>query len=284
MVDDRHLPDDGQPGDVTPGDDAARAGGTTPGGGTAPGPGGTPGDATAQWTPEDEEDTGRPADPWAGRDEEPEVAGESGAPTTVLPPTPPDATNVLPPPDTARWAARAEVPPPRPVATESWVEEPPPPRRSWWPVLIGLLILVLLALIAIGVWLALRGDRPVAPPSPTGTPSASPSASPTPTRSLTPSSAPTTTQTVVIPPLVGVPVDDAAALLDQAGLRYRIQRRVDGSVPAGTVLATNPAAGAEVPVGSQVTLVVASAPAPPPSPTTVSPAPRPSTSVTSKGP
>jgi beta-lactam-binding protein with PASTA domain len=56
------------------------------------------------------------------------------------------------------------------------------------------------------------------------------------------------------------------------GLKVRVVRRASPLADPGTVLATEPGPGAQVPVGSQVTLLVASAPVgPTPTPTSPSP-------------
>jgi serine/threonine-protein kinase len=55
-------------------------------------------------------------------------------------------------------------------------------------------------------------------------------------------------------------------VLSGLGLVPAVSNQVDGSVPAGTVVGTNPAADSVVPVGSKVTLLVAVPPAPSPTP------------------
>jgi hypothetical protein len=132
------------------------------------------------------------------------------------------------------------------------------------PLLIGLVILALLALIGYGVWLALR------PKDATPAPAPSPSAAAT-SRSATPTAsppAPTTTRPrptrpvmVAVPPVTGLPLDAARAALRQLGLRSTVQEVEDPAAP-GTVIRTDPVAGTEVQQGSVVTLAVAKAPPP----------------------
>ncbi|MBF9132148.1 PASTA domain-containing protein, partial [Plantactinospora sp. S1510] len=96
---------------------------------------------------------------------------------------------------------------------------------------------------------------PTATPSPTATPTATPST------------------TVVMPPLVGLPEQEAVEILERFGLVPRLRFR-GSDRPAGTVLQTDPPAGREVEPGDQVTLVIAEPRQDPPTtaaPTTVAP-------------
>jgi hypothetical protein len=209
--------------------------------------------------------------------------------TQVVPkdPTPDaDATRVVPkdsgpvdrtaplPPTPAAWSGRAGVPPPRPAdyrdPTE-WYAEEQADRRWWMPILLGILALVLLALIGVGVWLALRAADDGAGPA--GTPSARPTTVPAtsvPPTSVAPSSAepstepPTTPPTssaaaeVPMPPLVGLPEATARGILDRLGVDYRVRTRTSER-PAGTVVGTDPAAGEPIRAGDRVTVLVAAA-------------------------
>jgi hypothetical protein len=205
-------------------------------------------------------------------DEQPE---QNEQPTQKQPAQPPaepgpaDGTAVLPaadqPEQPTRWSARAGVPAhaPRGAAPEQpWVPEQG--SRVWWtPILIGLAVLVLLGLVGFGLWLAVRGSTPVPGPSPTpivGTTSATPSSAPPAT-----TSAPAVL--VPVPPLANLPADQAADILRTQGLVAELVNRVSDSLPAGTVIDTNPPAGTQVPVGSKVTLFVATPPATSSSPT-----------------
>src|SRR5258706_486287 len=97
-----------------------------------------------------------------------------GDETRIFPPLDPDATAVSPgqgePNDpTQRWAARAGVPPAgarRPVQQE-WVPVEETRGGAWWmPVLISIIVLILLALLGLGLWLAPPGHKRPPPPPP----------------------------------------------------------------------------------------------------------------------
>ncbi|SCL65204.1 PASTA domain-containing protein [Micromonospora chersina] len=193
--------------------------------------------------------------------------GDGGAETR----RPMDATRAEP--VSPAWSGRAGVPPPRPAGypepgTE-WYTEEQAGRRWWMPILLGVLALLLIALIGVGVWLALRAaDRNAEPGlSPSAVPSTAPQTSVTPStaapRSSPPSSPPTTTAAaeVPVPPLVGLPESAARAALDRLGVDYRVRYRTSDQ-PAGTVIDTDPEAGETVAEGDQVTVVVARAAAP----------------------
>ncbi|TML26933.1 MAG: PASTA domain-containing protein [Actinobacteria bacterium] len=180
------------------------------------------------------------------------------APDETAPQPRADGTAVLPqaqePEGGARWSARAGVPPagPRPatVHEQQWVPERAPSGTWWLPIVIGLAALLLLGLIGLGMWLALRGSGPA--PRPSATPSASvTSASPSPSPSPSASPSPSPSAVVPVPALA------------------RVVNRVTDAVPAGTVIDTDPTAGTRVPVGSTVTVFVATPPptSTPPSPT-----------------
>jgi hypothetical protein len=168
------------------------------------------------------------------------------------------------------WSGRAGVPPPRPAGYPEpggeWYTEEQASRRWWMPILLGILALLLIALIGLGVWLALRAaDRDAEPGlSPSAVPSTAPQTSATPTTaapsSSPPSSPPTTTAAaeVPVPPLVGLPESAARAVLDRLGVDYRVRYRTSDQ-PAGTVIDTDPEAGESVAEGDRVTIVVARA-------------------------
>lgn len=182
-------------------------------------------------------------------------------PTAPLPPTP------------SAWSGRAEVPPPRPVGyrepTTEWYTEEQANRRWWMPILLGILALLLIALIGVGVWLALRAADRGPAPSPTlslpATTAPATSAAPT---SAAPSTQPPTTPPttsaaaqVPMPPLVGLSEATARAILDRLGVDYRVETRPSDR-PAGTVIETDPGVGELISEGKQVTVVVAEAAAP----------------------
>jgi PASTA domain len=185
-----------------------------------------------------------------------------------------DDTALLPPAE-PRWSARAGVPvePRRPApveAEEQWGPEPGPTRAWWLPILIGLAVLVLVGLIGLGLWLALRGSAPApqasTPPSPVVS-------SPSPAPTASPSGSPSVAM-VAVPRVTDLAVSDALPILQSQGLVPRVVTDVNDSVPAGTVISTDPAAGTQVPVGSTVTVHVAT-PTPSSAPPT-SAAPQPS--------
>ncbi|MFE9956251.1 PASTA domain-containing protein [Micromonospora sp. NPDC005299] len=168
------------------------------------------------------------------------------------------------------WSGRAGVPPPRPAGYpepgSEWYTEEQASRRWWMPILLGILALLLIALIGLGVWLALRAaDRDAVPGlSPSAVPTTAPRTSATPSTaapsSSPPSSPPTTTAAaeVPMPPLVGLPESAARAALDRLGVDYRVRYRTSDR-PAGTVIDTSPGAGEPVAEGDRVTIVVAKA-------------------------
>lgn len=174
-----------------------------------------------------------------------------------------------------RWSARAGVPPPwanpHPAGSEPggaqgrhWDPEDDRYEQRWWlPIVFGLVALLLLAVLAFGIWLIVRAwDAGTPPPIPTTTSATeSPSAPPTTAATTRPPSAgPTTPAGVVMPSLVGLPQDLAQSRLDQLGLNYRLRFRPSRNQAAGTVLATDPEAGAPVRSGEAVILVIAEAP------------------------
>ena len=63
-----------------------------------------------------------------------------------------------------------------------------------------------------------------------------------------------------VPNLIGKPEAEAQKLAEQAGLRVKIQRRNDASVPANLVIETHPAAARAVKKDFEITMVVSSGP------------------------
>jgi hypothetical protein len=190
-------------------------------------------------------------------------AGPSG--TAVLPPVPtPPRENAAP------WSGRAAVPPPRLEEDgEGWVE---PPRSRLFPVFVTAVVVLLIGVLAVAVGLALR-DRsaPLAPePGRTSVAVTTHPSRPSPT-----SVAPTM---VVVPPLLGLDYDDAAAQLTALGL---VPRREDvfHEWPVGIVTGSDPAETTQVAPGSTVTLFVSKGPEPSPSVSAPSPEPSPTASA-----
>lgn len=235
--------------------------------------------------------------------DETRVAASGGAPdaTAMLPPTDvPGAgpaaaagTAIGGPGQPAReqvWSARAEVRPPRPgeavqVTEPDWAPAAPEPRGAWWmPILIGIVVLLLLGVLGFGVWLILQGaDQDDSPPPVVTTsaarattqPTAEPTAEPTTARPTTtapqPSPTPAEPEEVTVPDVAGRTSSEARQALDRAGLSYRLVFRPSRSVPAGTVIDSNPPEGTQVPADTEVTLVIATAPSPEPTATTATP-------------
>jgi hypothetical protein len=193
-----------------------------------------------------------------------------------------DATRVDAGADPAsRWSARAGVPPAggaarppgRPAWEEESQEEDPFGGRSWFrPALVAMVALVLATALGIGVWLIYQAtSKKVTGPTETASPTLSApaptSAAPT---SAAPSATPTgppTPATVQVPAnLKGQSLQVATATLTGLGLQVDIQRRPAPGVAPGTVIDTFPAGTSVVPVGSTVTLFVASEIPSPPAP------------------
>ncbi|GIJ22189.1 PASTA domain-containing protein [Micromonospora lutea] len=262
---------------------------------------GQPDDRTRQIPPDDPDETaplGRTTEEPVRAADETALLGRAPDETAPMdratggPAMPADATAPLPPTQrsgSAAWSGRAEVPSVRPGADRElsggdWYPEEQSGRPWWLPILWGVLLLLLLALIGGGFWLARQGldgggpstesPSPTAQPSPTtASPSpttASPSPSPPPTTSAAPVQVP-------IPPLVGLPEAAARAALDGLDLDYRVEYRPSDQ-PPGTVIATDPEAGELAEAGDEVRLVVAAA-SPSPSPPTDEPTTEPTVAV-----
>ncbi|MER7460476.1 PASTA domain-containing protein [Micromonospora sp. NPDC126480] len=230
-------------------------------------PAGGPDESTRSWS--DPGDATEPADR-TQRLPHPEDR-PAGDETRALPAdrtAPLDSTAPLPPAGgPPAWSGRAGVPPPRPSEyreTTDWYAEDQGGRRWWSPILWGVVILLLLGALGTGLWLALNAgdDEPTGPePSPSApvtrasptTGAATTSAAPT---SASPSASPTEEPGgVPMPPVVNLPLATARAILDRAGLDYRVEYRASDR-PAGTVIDTEPDVGELVPEGAEVTLTV----------------------------
>ena len=63
-----------------------------------------------------------------------------------------------------------------------------------------------------------------------------------------------------VPSLAGKPEAEARKIAEKAGLRVKIQRRADASVPDGSVIETRPSQNSSVKKDSNLTIVVSSGP------------------------
>lgn len=223
-----------------------------------------------------------------------EVAGAVAGDETVVSRRP-DATSIMPAatggPNDADWGAagsawlgRAEVRRPGPgqggdFAGGDWDAVPPPrePQGRWWtPIVVGIVVLVLLALLGWGVWLILQAGQKGndGSPAPAATSAAAPETGATTTPPTTqPTTTPTTTeptgpQEVTVPALKGLSSAEARQALDRTGLAYRLRFVTSADAPAGTVIDSDPQEGQQVPSDTTVTLIIASAPSSPATPTT----------------
>jgi cytoskeletal protein RodZ len=185
-----------------------------------------------------------------------------------------DSTSVLPAVEReSAWSGRAEVRPPRPSEFPSggWDVVTPrerEPRGKWWtPIVVGIVVLLLLALLGWGVWLIARARTKDDSTTPAVTPSAAAPA--TTQQSSPPRTEPTTTPTaseptvptgVSVPALVGLSSAEARQALDRSGLSYRLRFVTRADATAGTVVDSDPKEGQRVPSDTVVTLIIATAP------------------------
>jgi hypothetical protein len=201
-------------------------------------------------------------------------------PVAATPPPPRDATAVMPVPDwdaapDSVWAGRAEVRPPRPVRLDDtaadWSAVPPAePRGKWWmPIVVGIVGLILVGLLAWGIYLIAQnaGDDTPTPPATASAPPVTTAPTTTEPTTTPPTTTPATTEPtgpteVTVPALVGLSRAEAQQALQRRGLSFREIFRPDEAAP-GTVIDSDPAEGQEVPPDTRVTLVIATEPAPP---------------------
>jgi hypothetical protein len=235
------------------------------------------GDETAEQPAVDESAPGEPVDPW-NREAETMVGGVEPAPPTQ--PSEGSGTAAMPtvPAEEGgepRWSARAQVPPTAPVRRpmreeEQWGAAPEQPPRSVLPVLIAVVAVILLVIIGLGVWLALRNRNTPTTPLTTGPPTTT--APPTTTTPPPTTTAPPTTTTppptttapvgITIPDLSGNDPTAARQLLMSLGVTVAAQQVTQPSttVRAGRVIGTQPGVGTVVLPGQTVTLIISSGP------------------------
>jgi hypothetical protein len=202
---------------------------------------------------------------------EPERPEEGPAQAAAPPAVGPGGTSILPPVpggppapvEQPRWAARAQVPTPRiEDYPDEWVTEPP--RRVLFPVLLTVCVMLLLAVLGLGIWLALDDGPGPAPSATTGSSTTAVTTSSTPPTTTTTSATPTG---ITVPNLVGEEYADAAQTLAGLGLEPERSDVFDPSVPAGLVVATSPTVGTSVAAGQTITVFVSRGPEPTAAPT-----------------
>ena len=251
------MAEDDAPRNSPPSDDPPRDGS-----GAAGGP-----DATAEHPPlEDTPTEGPPLEATAEHPplDETQVAGPAA------PDAGPTGTGVLPPvaAEPPRWSARAQVPQhdldEDAYGYDTWtqVEEEQPQRNLVTPALIALCVLLLAALIALGVWLALR-DREPPPVTPTTpVPSSAPPTTTPPAPTTTPPASPTPPAEVVIPGVRTLTYDQAVDRLTEAGFTKFERVNEVSELPAGQVIGTNPPEGNTVRPDATIGIRVSSGPPP----------------------
>lgn len=188
-----------------------------------------------------------------------------------------------------------------------YAEEPAPERKRrspWTTPLIALIILVVLALL--GAWLLpilTSSNTPETSQSPvvtssgpessaptteasSETPSETPTPTPTPTRSSPTSSAPVAT-TVSVPNLFSMDGEQAAAALEELGLKPNEGEAQESDLARGTVIGQSPRVGVKVEEGTTITYILSLGPPEPtstPTPTPTTPSPSETPAETSSTP
>ena len=131
------------------------------------------------------------------------------------------------------------------------------------PILIGIIALILLGVLAFGLWLILRGDggRRRTEPEPHHPGRDHARADQRGPTTSAPSPTATTPAAVAVPILEGLTVAEAGQRLSDVGADSQLNY-VDSDRPAGTVVGSDPGPGAQVQPGTTVTLDVSSGPTP----------------------
>jgi hypothetical protein len=235
----------------------------------------TTGETREQSVPDDQTLDGVPSVSSAGTEVRP-VPPDVSRPDRVGPGT----TGGLPPVDdvtgSPRWSARASVRTPD-VVEEEHHDFAEPPRGLLVPLLVTVCILLLVALIGLGSWLIFASR-------PSGTPTATPTV-----QNATPpaTTAGQTATTMTSPPRIQIPLPDlrgldyetAAAELTKLGFVPVRRDEIDGEVPKGKVVGTDPPVGTPVFTGTSINVIVSLGL---PNPTTppAEPTPTPSSTAT----
>lgn len=116
-------------------------------------------------------------------------------------------------------------------------------------------VLLIIALVPAGIWLAGRDDDESAAAPTTATVDTTTSIEPT---TATTQTTPTTPAARTVPELTGLTLEEARELLEREKLRVRV-RRISSDSPAGEVLQQEPASGARIAPDTIVVLTVSKA-------------------------
>ena len=170
-----------------------------------------------------------------------------GASQPAVPVSAAGVRRVAPAPPPPRHAPSSQKP------RAAWASAPTWRKRRWLAV-----VLVPLVLLLLGIGLARAGTSgspdilPTSVPSPATIPASSPVPSP---------AAPAEVEHVAIPAIIGLPYDQAAALLTEQGLVVQRGEERASTDAVGVVLETDPPAAAAVAPGAAVTLHLSAGPA-----------------------
>ncbi|GHJ46626.1 hypothetical protein Cs7R123_39680 [Catellatospora sp. TT07R-123] len=168
-----------------------------------------------------------------------------------------DRTSVLPPVDDV-WTGRAGVRAPQPQEDTLPPLEYGPAERSWLaPALITVVSVLLLAVMGVAVWFAMRDNAPA--PLPSESPTAAPSPAAPTSAAASPAPSPSVAASPVAVPqdIVGMSQEQAIAALQAVGLNPDVELRPTDEVAPGTVVATEPDPGSLLEPHATVKIIVA---------------------------
>ncbi|GAB7049341.1 PASTA domain-containing protein [Catenuloplanes indicus] len=184
------------------------------------------------------------------------------------------------------WTARASVRPSEPAGAFTQADPfsrddpgwsaPEEPNRKWlMPVMWGVIALLVILLLATGIYFGTQtGGSDDPEPTPTATAAATPtaqrtSAEPTEEASEEPSApettaapSPTRAAEVEVPRMTGYTMQEAQQELAGLGLPFALVYQATDDFDPNTVIDSDPPGGAVVPKGTKITLTVARAPEP----------------------
>jgi serine/threonine-protein kinase len=142
------------------------------------------------------------------------------------------------------------------------------PRKSWL-----MPALAAAAVIIIGGGAGALAATTSGHSGPPTTPGTSRTTSASPTARPSPSATPVPAKIGYVPLVMGMPLAQAASVIQSAGYTIRVIQEARPGVPSGTAWATNPPAGTRLPTGANVTIYVTPVPptATPTSPPTAVP-------------